>query len=332
MLLAKITGQQMLIWLAVIAIYYFLATLLPIDTVIARLYPIFGICLIIMAFGIMFGMLFGVGGHVMPEMQLANLYPAADPLPIWPLMFITVACGAISGFHSTQSPLMARCLKSERLARPVFYGAMVMEGMIALIWAAAGVTFYESTGGLAAAMAAGGPGGAVYDICVGFMGSGIGATLAMLGVVACPISTGDTALRASRLIISDWFKISQDTTHKRLNLAIPIITIAVILTQIDFSIIWRYFSWLNQTLAMIILWTGTVYLYNIKPNSKSYFVAMIPAIFMSIVTFTYILQAKEGLQLPTMITYPSGIAFALFCLILCFKTRMKHKMIDGHLN
>ena len=124
------------------------------------------------------GMLLGVGGHTIPEMQFANLYPSDNPLPIWPLMFITVACGAISGFHSTQSPLMARCLKSERLARPVFYGAMVMEGMIALIWAAAGVTFFESTGGLAAALKAGGPGGVVYDICVGFMGSGLASSLA----------------------------------------------------------------------------------------------------------------------------------------------------------
>lgn len=329
MLLTKLTGIEMLTWLAIIALYYFLATLLPIDTLIARFYPIFGVCLIIMAFGIMFGMLFGVGGHVMPEMQLANLHPAADPLPIWPLMFITVACGAISGFHSTQSPLMARCLKSEHLARPVFFGAMIMEGIIALIWAAAGVTFYNSTGGLANALQTAGPGGAVYDICIGFMGTGIGATLAMLGVIACPITTGDTALRASRLIVADWFKVAQTTGKNRLILALPIIAIAVFLTQIDFTIIWRYFSWMNQTLAMIILWTGTVYLYHYKPNSKAYFVAMIPAIFMSIVTFTYILQAKEGLQLATSISYPAGIVFAIVCLILCFKTRMNNQ-IESH--
>ena len=322
MLLTKLTGMELTIWLTVIAVYYFLATLLPIDTVIARLYPIFGICLIVMAFGIMFGMLFGVGNHTMPEMQFANLYPAQEQLPIWPLMFITVACGAISGFHSTQSPLMARCLKDERLGRPVFYGAMVMEGIIALIWAAAGVTFYESTGGLAAALKSAGPGGAVYDICIGFMGNGLGVTLAMLGVVACPITSGDTALRACRLIVADWFKMPQETTKNRLMLAVPMITIAVILTQIDFSIIWRYFSWLNQTLAMIILWTGTVYLYNTKPNSKAYLMALIPAIFMSIVTFTYILQAKEGFELSTSITYPAGIVFAICCVILCFKTRI----------
>ncbi len=326
MLIAKLTASPLMPWLAAILIYYFLATLLPIDTVIARLYPLFGAALIIMAVGIMGGMLLGVGGHTMPEMQLANLYPSDDPLPIWPLMFITVACGAISGFHSTQSPLMARCLKSERLARPVFYGAMVMEGLIALIWAAAGVTFFESTGGLAAALKAGGPGGAVYDICVGFMGSGVGVTLAMLGVVACPITSGDTALRAARLILADWFKLEQVSMSNRLKLAIPLLVIAGILTQIDFNVIWRYFSWMNQTLAMMILWTGAVYLHRTRPNSSAYLISLIPALFMSVVTCTYILQAKEGFELATSITYPAGIVFALICLATCIKTRFQQPL------
>ena len=321
MLIAKLTAMPLMPWLIAILIYYFLATLLPIDTLIARFYPIFGAALIIMAIGIMGGMLLGVGGHTMPEMQLANLYPSDDPLPIWPLMFITVACGAVSGFHSTQSPLMARCLKSERLGRPVFYGAMVMEGVIALIWAAAGVTFYDSTGGLAAALKAGGPGGAVYDICIGFMGSGVGVTLAMLGVVACPITSGDTAFRAARLILADWFKLEQGSTANRLKFAIPLLAIGGVLTQIDFNIIWRYFSWMNQTLAMIILWTGTVYLHRTHPNSNAYLVSLIPAMFMSVVTFTYILQAKEGFELATSITYPAGVIFALACLAACIKTR-----------
>lgn len=163
-------------------------------------------------------------------------------MPIWPLMFITVACGAISGFHSTQSPIMARCLKDERLGRPVFYGAMVSEGIIALIWAAAGVTFYDGTGGLAAAMKVGGAGSVVYDICVGFMGTGIGAVLAMLGVVACPITSGDTAFRSARLTLADWFKVDQSKATKRLMFAIPLLAIGGILSQMDFNIIWRYFS------------------------------------------------------------------------------------------
>lgn len=323
-LIAKLTGSAVMPVLLCVLAYYFLATLLPIDTIIARFYPLFGICLIVMALGIMGGMLFGVGGHTMPEMQLANLHPlGADKMPIWPLMFITVACGAISGFHSTQSPIMARCLKDERLGRPVFYGAMVSEGIIALIWAAAGVTFYDGTGGLAAAMKAGGAGTVVYDICVGFMGVGVGATLAMLGVIACPITSGDTAFRSARLTLADWLGLDQKMATKRLMLAVPILAIGGVLSQMDFNIVWRYFSWTNQTLAMIVLWTGAVYLFRTKPGTKSYLVAAIPATFMSAVSCTYILQAPEGLQMSTSITYPAGIVFAIICVILFCRTLKK---------
>ena len=325
-LLAKLTSVAVTYVLPCVLIYYFLATLLPIDTIIARFYPLFGACLIIMALGIMAGMLFGVGGHTMPEMSLSNLHPlGAEKMPIWPLMFITVACGAISGFHSTQSPIMARCLKDERLGRPVFYGAMVSEGIIALIWAAAGVTFYDGTGGLAAAMKAGGAGSVVYDICVGFMGTGIGAVLAMLGVVACPITSGDTAFRSARLTLADWFKVDQSKATKRLMFAIPLLAIGGILSQMDFNIIWRYFSWTNQTLAMIVLWTGAVYLYAKKPGTKIWLIPAVPATFMSAVTFTYILQAPEGLQLPTAISYPAGIIFAIICVMLFARHISRHK-------
>lgn len=323
-LIAKLTGSAVMPVLLCVLAYYFLATLLPIDTIIARFYPLFGICLIVMALGIMGGMLFGVGGHTMPEMQLANLHPlGAEKMPIWPLMFITVACGAISGFHSTQSPIMARCLKDERLGRPVFYGAMVSEGIIALIWAAAGVTFYDGTGGLAAAMKAGGAGTVVYDICVGFMGVGVGATLAMLGVIACPITSGDTAFRSARLTLADWLGLDQKMAAKRLMLAVPILAIGGVLSQMDFNIVWRYFSWTNQTLAMIVLWTGAVYLFRTKPGTKSYLIAAVPATFMSAVSCTYILQAPEGLQMSTAITYPAGIVFAIFCVILFCRTLKK---------
>ena len=321
-LLAKLTGVAVTVVLPCVLLYYFLATLLPVDTLIARFYPLFGACLIIMALGIMGGMLFGVGGHTMPEMQLANLHPKGDAMPIWPLMFITVACGAVSGFHSTQSPIMARCLKDERLGRPVFYGAMVAEGIIALIWAAAGVTFYDSTGGLAKAMAAGGAGTVVYDICVGFMGGEgsmtgyIGATLAMLGVIACPITSGDTAFRSARLTLADWFGVDQTKAAKRLMFAVPLLAIGGILSQMDFNVIWRYFSWTNQTLAMIVLWTGATYLYRVHRGSKAWMIPAVPATFMSAVTCTYILQAPEGFQLATSITYPVGIVFAVVCAVL----------------
>ena len=330
-LISKLTGIAVTIVLPCVLIYYFLATLLPIDTIIARFYPIFGVCLIVMALGIMGGMLFGVGGHTMPDMQLANLHPKGDAMPIWPLMFITVACGAVSGFHSTQSPIMARCLKDERLGRPVFYGAMVSEGIIALIWAAAGVTFYDGTGGLGAALAAGGPGTVVYDICVGFMGGSgsftgyIGATLAMLGVIACPITSGDTAFRSARLTLADWLGVEQKQSMKRLMFAVPLLAIGGILSQMDFNIVWRYFSWTNQTLAMIVLWTGAVYLYRTKKDSLAYIIPAVPAVFMSAVTSTYILQAPEGFKLATSITYPAGIVFAILCLILFARSTVLKK-------
>ena len=325
-LISKLTGVAVTYVLPCVLLYYFLATLLPIDTLIARFYPIFGACLIIMALGIMGGMLFGVGGHTMPEMTLQNLHPlGAEKMPIWPLMFITVACGAVSGFHSTQSPIMARCLKDERLGRPVVYGAMVSEGIIALIWAAAGVTFYDSTGGLAAAMKAGGAGTVVYDICVGFMGTGVGAVLAMLGVIACPITSGDTAFRSARLTLADWFNVKQEKAVKRLLFAVPLLAIGGILSQRDFNIIWRYFSWTNQTLAMIVLWTGAVYLFRTKKGSNAWIIPAVPATFMSAVTCTYILMAPEGFQLSTAISYPIGIIFAVFCAVLFAKNTVLKK-------
>ena len=303
-LLAMLTGMDPTMWLLVVLTYYFLATLLPIDTLIARFYPLFGACLLIMAFGIMFAMLAGVGGHTMPEITLQNLHP--KDLPIWPLMFITVACGAVSGFHSTQSPLMARCLKNEHMARPVFYGAMVAEGVIALVWAAAGVTK------------------AVYEICVGFMGY-TGAVMAMLGVIACPITSGDTAFRSARLTLADWIGLDQSNKTKRLYLSVPLLAVGGLLSQINFTIVWRYFAWTNQTLAMIVLWTGAVYMYRKFKGSKAYLVAAIPATFMSVVTTTYILQAKEGLQLPTTISYPMGFVFAAIFLFLFLRVTVLRK-------
>ena len=328
MLLAKLTSWSVMPWLVVILVYYFLATILPIDKIIGRIYPLFGICLIVMATGIAIGMLGGVGGHVMPNMVLANLHPADPQLPIWPLMFITVACGAISGFHATQSPMMARCITNERHGRAVFYGAMITEGIIALVWAAAGCTFYDGSVGLAAALKSGGPGGAVYDICVGYMGTGVGSAVAMLGVIACPITSGDTAFRSARLTLADWFNIDQKATTKRLAVAVPLLLIGAMLSQIKFAIIWRYFSWTNQTLAMIVLWTGAVYLYRKFPETKKYLIPAIPATFMSVVTSTYILQAKEGFGLSTSITYPAGVVFAIVCVILFARATVMKKQVN----
>ncbi len=319
-LLAKLTPDHLntTFWLVVILIYYFLATILPIDQIIGRIYPVFGIVLIIMAVGISGGIIFQ--GYHIPEITLANLHPKG--LPIWPMLFITVACGAISGFHATQSPMMARCLKSERDGRKVFYGAMIAEGIIALIWAAGGVAFYESTGGLQNALAEmGGQAGVVYDISFGLLGT-IGGVLAVLGVVVCPVTSGDTAFRSARLTLADWFKTDQKPIGKRLLLAIPLLGVGAVLSQIDFNIIWRYFAWSNQTLAMIALWAGAVYLFKTQAN---HWISVVPATFMSAVSCTYILMAPEGFRLSTAIAYPAGILFALVCLGIYLKTTVFKK-------
>lgn len=256
-LLARLTPDwaNTLFWVAVILVYYFLATLLPIDKLIGKLYPIFGGVLIVMAVGIMIGLC--VGGYHIPELQLANLHPSDKP--VFPFMFITVACGAISGFHATQSPMMARCIKSEKHGRRVFYGAMISESVIALVWAAAGVAFYGATGGLQNALAEMGQSGVVYDISVSLLGIAGGA-MAIIGVVVCPVSSGDTAFRSARLTIADWFRIDQSKLSKRISVTIPLLVVGAVLTQLDFDVVWRYFSWSNQTLAMITLWAAAMYL------------------------------------------------------------------------
>lgn len=308
-LLARLTPDIMTrnVWLVIVLVYYFLATILPVDKLIGRIYPLFGAALLIMAVGIAGGMI--VQGVPMAELSFENMHPAN--LPIWPLMFITVACGAISGFHATQSPMMARCMTSEKHGRTIFYGAMVAEGMIALVWAAAGVAFYQTTGGLASALAEfGGQAGVVYDISFKLLGP-IGGVLAMVGVIACPITSGDTAFRSARLTLADWFGFEQKSKGKRLLLAFPLLGVGALLSTMDFNIVWRYFSWSNQTLAMIALWAGAMYL--VKQGAK-HWIATVPATFMSAVSMTYILQAPEGFRLPTTISYPAGIVFAIVCL------------------
>ena len=312
-LLARLTPDWMntTFWVVVILLYYFLATLLPIDKLIGKLYPIFGAVLAIMAVGIIGGLV--VGGYSLPEISFSNLHP--DGQPVWPFMFITVACGAISGFHATQSPMMARCLKKEKDGRKVFYGAMIAESVIALVWAAAGVAFYGATGGLQNALSELGQSGVVYDISVSLLGI-VGGALAIVGVVVCPISSGDTAFRSARLTIADWFKIDQSNMKKRLAITIPLLAVGAILTQLDFDVVWRYFSWSNQTLAMITLWAAAMYLVYNADNRWYSLVCAVPATFMSGVSCTYILMAEEGFRISQSIAYPIGIVFALACAAL----------------
>jgi len=291
-MLTKGTFFNYTVWVIVVFAYYFLATVLPIDILIGKLYPIFGACLIIMAVGVGTGII--VGPYTMPAFTLANLNPAK--VPIWPAMFITIACGAISGFHATQSPLMARCMKNEKNGRPVFYGAMISEGIIAMIWATVGMAFYK--GGLpelAKQLTAIGPNGVVYNACFTMMGS-IGGIIAVIGVVVCPITSGDTAFRGARLIFADIFHIEQKSVWKRFAIAIPMFVIGIILTQVDFQILWRYFGWANQTLAMVTLWACSVFLYKYK--GSLHWITTIPAMFMTMVTATYIYTQKIGFHMP----------------------------------
>ena len=310
LLIARLTPEWMNagFWVVVILIYYLLATLLPIDKLIGKLYPIFGAVLLIMAVGIIAGLI--AGGYHLPELTLTNLHP--EGRPVWPFMFITVACGAISGFHGTQSPMMARCLKSEKDGRKIFYGAMISESVIALVWAAAGVAFYGATGGLEAALAELGQSGVVYDISVNLLGT-FGGALAIIGVVGCPVSSGDTAFRSARLTIAAWFRIDQAGLRKRLAVTIPLLAAGAVLTQVDFNVIWRYFSWSNQTLAMITLWAAAMYLVRHETRPWHSLLCALPAAFMSAVSCTYILMAEEGFRLSASIAYPVGIVFAAAC-------------------
>lgn len=307
-------------WLWIILAYYFIATFISIDKIIGKIYPVFGICLIIMAVGVAFG-IFTNSNYVTPEIwtHFTNMHPSGTP--IWSVMFITVACGAISGFHATQSPLMARCMKSERQGHFVFYGAMVCEGVIALIWAAAGCSIYEVTDGLNVglkAILANGQSAAIYDVCKKTMG-GVGIALAMLGVIACPITSGDTAFRSARLVLADWFKFDQKNFKNRLVLCVPLLAVGAFVGHLDYTIVWRYFSWTNQTLAMIVLWTASMYLYKEK---KNYWITAVPATFMSAVSMTYFFYAKECLNLGTTVAYPAGIIVAVIILgIFIYATR-----------
>ena len=320
-------------WLWIVLAYYFIATFLSIDKIIGKIYPVFGICLIIMAVGVGFGIMTNPAYEI-PELwtHFYNMEPTGKP--VWSFMFITVACGAISGFHATQSPLMARCMKSERQGHMVFYGAMVCEGVIALIWAAAGCSIYEVTNGLNTglqAILANGQSAAIYDVCSKTMG-GVGVALAMLGVIACPITSGDTAFRSARLTLADWFKIDQEDFKKRLALCVPLLLVGAFVGHLDYSIVWRYFSWTNQTLAMIVLWTASMYLYQ---QQKNYWITPVPAPFLSPVSATYFRLGDECLgQLinskdasgatidNTAVAYPVGILFAVLLLgIFIYATR-----------
>lgn len=302
-LLTRLTPEHLdtTFWIVVVFAYYILATLLPIDKIIGRIYPVFGAALLFMAVGIM--VMLYVHRPDLPELWEGMPNPQPEGLPIFPIMFISIACGAISGFHATQSPMMARCMTNERQGRPIFYGAMVCEGIVALIWAAAATYFFHREGFAESNAAV-----VVNDITVGWLGT-FGSILAMLGVIAAPITSGDTAFRSARLIVADSLKIDQKSVLKRLYICIPMFLAAIgilVYSMSDadgFARIWRYFAWSNQTLAVFTLWAVTVWLFR---ERKCYWITLIPALFMTAVCTTYLFIAPEGFSWAAGTSYTVG--------------------------
>ncbi|MEG2946946.1 MAG: carbon starvation protein A [Bacteroidales bacterium] len=317
-------------WIILIFAYYVLATLFPVDKIIGRIYPVFGFALLFMALGIM-GAIFWFKAPV-PELfdHFRNMNPDTEKFPVFPMLFITVACGAISGFHATQSPLMARCIKTERDGRKVFFGAMVAEGIVATIWAAAAMCFFGGMDDFQGFMAANNNSAAevVKHISSEWLGT-LGGFLALLGVVAAPITSADTAFRSARLIIADFLNVEQQSFKNRILISAPLFICCIILLNINFDIIWRYFAWCNQTLAVFTLWSITIYL---ARQNKNYLISLFPALFMTAVCVTYILIAPEGFSLPASVCYPVGISSALLVSGLFLVWRRKNRQVIEELN
>lgn len=306
-------------WVLAILIYYFLATLLPIDKIIARFYPVFGLLMIVMTSLVALAILFSapnlpavdnIFAYFTDHAQMdALLEPNPDGLPIWPLLFVTITCGAISGFHSTQSPMIARCLTNEKYARPVFYGAMTCEGLVACVWATAGIAAFP--GGYAELkelLDLGGPGHVVNHIATTYLGV-LGGVMAVLAVAIFPITSGDTAFRSLRLTITDAFNIKQSVGH-RLALAAPILSVAYLMTFMDFSLVWRYFAFSNMLLSTSVLWLATKYLID---RNAFHWIASLPATVGTAVSISYIATAGIGFNMPIEYSKPIGIVIALLC-------------------
>ena len=318
-LIANLTNTPVLPWITIIFIYFLIATIFPVDKIIGKIYPIFGALFLIMAV-LMIGALILNPAYTIPEFTTQGLY--LTDKSIFPYLFVTIACGAISGFHASQSPIVARCMKNEKDARPVFFGAMVLEGLVALIWAAIAMAFFHGQPQLAVIYGAT-PSIAVNEMAVTLLGP-IGLIFAIIGVVICPITTGDTSLRSSRITISDELQLNQEKLSSRLKLAIPLFIISFALTFLDFSLIWRYFAWAQLITATAVLFTATAYL--IQKN-KPYILTLIPAMACTIIAIGYILQAPEGLRFPSMIANVIAIiATATITIIFLKKYKMESEV------
>lgn len=284
--------------IGLIFVYYFLSTVLPIDKIIGRLYPYFGALLMVGTLGVGISLLFS--NYSIPELTLTNMHPAN--LPIFPILFLTITCGALSGFHATQSPIISRTTQNESQGRYIFYGMMIAEAIIAMIWAAAAMSILDGQS-LSGLISSGTPSAVVNEVSMTLLGA-VGGTIAVLGAIVLPITSGDTAFRAARSIIADYIKVDQQKIMKRLVIAVPLFAVSLILTQIDFNLLWRYFSWANQSTAAIALWIATMYLYI---QGKNYFVSMVPATFITYMVFVYILNQKIGFNLDLNTSYILGL-------------------------
>ncbi len=294
----------------IIFAYYIIATIVPVDKIIGRFYPLFGALLIFMSVGLITAIAVSSEPQILGGFEVSDMLQNMNPndMPLWPALFITIACGAISGFHATQSPLMARCIENEKNGRFVFYGAMIGEGIIALIWCAIALSFFGSLDSLSEAVKNGGPGNVVYSASFGLLGV-FGGIIAFLGVVILPITSGDTAFRSSRLILAEYFNMEQKTLRNRLLMAMPLFVIGGILTQVDFGIIWRYFGFANQTTAVMMLWTASAYLLR---HNKLHWITTIPAAFMTTVCIAFILNNSSlGFGMPMQISTIIGVVATL---------------------
>lgn len=337
LILGDIAGDgsttAIMIWVGVVFLYYLVATLLPVDKIIGRIYPVFAFALLFMAAALMVCLF--AKWPSLPELWdgIGNLGESEGLLsgqPIFPCLFITIACGAVSGFHATQSPLMARCLTDEKLGRPVFYGAMITEGVVALIWATVSSWFFFDGGAEAvgSSLSAAAP-EVVVSVSKSWLGI-FGGILAVLGVVAAPITSGDTAFRSARLIVADFLHLDQKPIRNRLAISIPLFAIAILLLWYNiadedgFNVIWRYFGWANQTLAVFMLWTATAYLVKSKgARSSAYLLTIFPAAFMTAVCTTYLCIAKIGFNLPNSWNYAIGSVTFVLSLVVFFVWKIR---------
>ena len=316
------------VWIYLILAYYVIATMLPVDKVIGKIYPVFGVALVAMALGLLCVLLSGT--YYIPEISAATLHNYQlnpEALPILPTLFITIACGAISGFHATQSPLMARCVTSERKCRSVFYGSMISESVIALIWAAVAMAFFHGPAGLNEQLAEHGNNAAwAVDVISRSTLGTVGAVLALLGVVAAPITSGDTAFRGARLIVADMFSYDQRPVLNRFLVCIPLFVVGYGITLVDFDVVWRYFAWANQTLAAVVLWSIYVWLVQ---RGKNYWIALVPAIFMTFIDTFFVFYAPQFLGIEDRhISLPLAGAITLLFAYLAFRRANVMKSLE----